>query len=54
MGTRGDSAVIYYVSVNIVRSMVLYYVCCRMICIYIYILILYIYSVQYHTKCGFI
>jgi len=47
----GDCAVIYYVEVNIVSSVVSHYVCCRMICTYI--LNLYVYNVQYHTKCGF-
>ena len=31
----GDCAVIYYVEVNIVSSVVSHYVCCRMICTYI-------------------
>jgi len=45
---HGVSAIICYVYVNIVRSMVSYYVCCRNYT-YKYILNLYIYNVQYYT-----
>ena len=44
----GDSVIIYYVYVNIVRSVVSCYVFCRMICTYV--IILYICNLQYHTK----
>jgi hypothetical protein len=48
----GGTVLLYYVEINTVRSMVSYYVCCRMICTYI--LILYIYTMcKYHTECGF-
>jgi len=46
---HGVSAIMFYVYVNIVRSVVSHYMCCRNY-MYKHILILYIYKVQYYTK----
>jgi len=48
VGKWGDSVVICISELIIVRSVVSYYVCCRMICTCVFFL--YIYNVQYHTK----
>ena len=49
---HGVSAVIRMSKLIIVRSMVTYYVCCRNY-MYICILILHIYNVQYYTEIWF-